>query len=163
MTKPKYKIIADHVRDKVVSKQWLEGDRIPSETELSELFLASRMTARKAVEQLVAEGLLERSPSIGTFVKAPKAQSSLLEIKNIRDEILERGHEHKVVVLSKNSLVPNDKVALELSSWDVKVYKVVILHFENNTPIQLEERYVNASFVPEFLDQDFTKKTSSEY
>ncbi|KGK00143.1 UTRA domain-containing protein [Thalassotalea sp. ND16A] len=163
MTQPKYKVIAEAILTKIQTGEWLEGDKIPSEMELAELFSASRMTARKAVDSLVHAEYLERLPSVGTFIKAPKAQSSLLEIKNISDEIIARGHDHKMVVLSKMTLVPNDKVAFELSAFESKVFKIVILHYENDTPIQLEERFVNAELVPQFLEQDFTKITANQY
>ncbi|WP_019028662.1 UTRA domain-containing protein [Colwellia piezophila] len=139
------------------------GYKIPSETELSVSFSASRMTARKAVDEIVNKGLLKRIPSVGTFVEEPPAQSSLLEIKNISKEISARGHRHKMTVLSKMTLIPNDSVAQSLSSFNSKVFKIVIIHFENDIPIQLEERYVNADLVPNFLEQDFSKITANEY
>ncbi len=163
MSQAKYKLIADYIRSQINKRKWLEGFKIPSEMELSELFCASRMTARKAVDLLVHEDLLKRAPSIGTFVNPPRAQSSLLEIKNIKDEIIERGHSHDMVVLSKMTLTPNTKVAFELSAFETKVFKIVILHLENDIPIQLEERYVNAELIPNFLEQDFSHITSSEY
>ena len=163
MTLPKYKFIAENILTKIKSGEWREGDKIPSETEFAEQFSVSRMTARKAIDSLVNSEYLERTPSVGTFVKAPKAESSLLEIKNISDEIMDRGHSHSMIVLSKMTLVPNDKVAFELSAFERKVYKVVILHCENEQPIQLEERFVNAALVPDFMDQDFTKVTCSAY
>jgi GntR family histidine utilization transcriptional repressor len=38
-----------------------------------------------------------------------------------------------------------------------------VLHFENDQPIQLEQRYVNAALVPEYLQQDFATITPHEY
>ena len=43
------------------------------------------------------------------------------------------------------------------------VFLSQILHFENDIPIQLELRYVNAALVPEYLLQDFTTTTPHEY
>jgi len=163
MVQAKYKVIADYVKAQINAKKWSEGFKIPSETELSASFSASRMTARKAIDEVVSSGLLKRVPSVGTFVAAPPAQSSLLEIKNISEEITARGHSHKMTVLSKMTLIPNDSVAQTLSSFNSKVFKIVIIHFENETPIQLEERYVNADRVPNFLEQDFSKTTANEY
>jgi len=39
----------------------------------------------------------------------------------------------------------------------------MIVHYENNTPIQLEKRYVNPELAPDYLAQDFTQKTPYEY
>lgn len=163
MIQPKYKLIAEYIKDKLESKKWLEGYKIPSETDLAIQFSASRMTARKAVDEVVSLGLLERIPSVGTFVKSTLPQSSLLEIKNIADEILARGHTHKMTVLSKLTLVPNQTTAASFSLQSKMVFKIIIIHFENEQPIQLEERYVNAEKVPLFLLQDFSKITAHEY
>mgnify|MGYP003665558447 FL=1 len=165
MVQPKYRLIADFIKDKIELMMWPEGFKIPSETDLATQFSASRMTARKSIDELVLKGLLKRVPSVGTFVEAPIAQSSLLEIKSISNEIKSRGHIHHMTVLSKLTLIPNDKLALKLglTSQNKKIFKVIIIHFENETPIQLEERYVNAEKVPEFLEQNFNKITAHEY
>ncbi|MEH6709988.1 MAG: UTRA domain-containing protein [Paraglaciecola polaris] len=163
MKPPKYKLIAEFIKSKLESMIWQEGYKIPSETELATQFSASRMTARKAVDEMVNLGLLERVPSVGTFVRSILPQSSLLEIKNIADEILSRGHTHKMTVLSKLLLVPNDAIAISFSLQNKNVFKIIIIHFENDSPIQLEERYVNAEKVPFFLQQDFSKITAHQY
>ena len=163
MTLPKYRLISNDIRAKIDAGLWKEGYQIPSETELALQFSASRMTARKAVDELVHSGLLERVPSVGTFIKSLSPQSSLLEIRNIADEILSRGHTHKATFLSKLTLVPNDSIAFTFSLHSKSVFKIIIIHWENDFPIQLEERYVNAEQVPLFFQQDFSKITASEY
>tara|TARA_R110000868_G_scaffold282176_1_gene542395 strand:- start:59 stop:766 length:708 start_codon:yes stop_codon:yes gene_type:complete len=163
MIQPKYRLISEFIKDKIESMKWQEGFKIPSEMELALQFSASRMTARKSVDEVVSLGLLERIPSVGTFVKSTLPQSSLLEIKNIADEILARGHVHKMTVLSKLTLVPNDSIAITFSLQTKTVFKIIIIHFENDIPIQLEERYVNAEKVPLFLQQDFSKITAHQY
>jgi len=160
---PKYKVIADYISDKIRSREWGEGFKIPSEIDIADKFSASRMTARKAIDKVASTDLVERVPSIGTFVKSLQAQSSLLEIQNISDEIKARGHSHQMKVLSKMKVLPNDTISNALSSSGNATYRVVILHLENGIPIQQEERFVNAQIVPHFLEQDFSKITTNEY
>ena len=69
MKLPKYRLISDEIKSKISASLWTVGQQIPSEIELANHFSASRMTARKAVDELVNSGLLERVPSVGTFVK----------------------------------------------------------------------------------------------
>lgn len=163
MNIPKYKVIADYINNKLASLEWTEGHQVPSETELASQFSASRMTARKSVDSLVSKGLLRRVPSVGTFVSYIQAQSSFLEIKNISDEIKSRGHKHNMVVLSKMIMEPTSDQIFPLDSENKKIFKVVIIHYENEIPIQLEERYVRASKAPLFMEQDFSTITVNEY
>ncbi|MFT6692194.1 MAG: GntR family histidine utilization transcriptional repressor, partial [Colwellia sp.] len=91
----KYTIIKQYICENIESGEWLQHAKVPSENELTIQFNVSRMTARRALQELTEQGILVRSQGAGTFVATFKSQSSLLEIRNISDEISERGHQHK--------------------------------------------------------------------
>ncbi len=150
--------------DKISSGVWQEGHRIPSEGELARLFGTARMTVHVAMRDLAADGVLLRSPRTGTSVAPRRPQSTFLEIRNIHDEILERGHRHSVKVL-KLAAEPSDmNVATELNiPPGSEVFHSEIVHEENDRPIQLENRYVNPAFAQDYLKQDFTRITPHEY
>jgi len=88
----------------------------------------------------------------------------LLEIKNIADEIHGRGHSHHALQLELKRIEGSCEIAtlLNLSPLEPLYYSEV-LHFENNEPIQLEQRYVNGELVPEYLSQNFAQITPHEY
>ncbi len=164
MTAPKYKEIVNHIARKISDGEWKVDEKIPSEIELSKVMSASRMTVRKAIDKLVEKNILYRKPSVGTFISPQKAQSSFLNVKNISDEIAERGHQHTMHLLSKMRIIPNETIANSLEiPIKTPVYRVVILHREDNVPFQLEERFVNAEMLPDFLSQDFNNITCNEY
>ncbi|GGO70667.1 UTRA domain-containing protein [Bowmanella pacifica] len=163
MVLPKYKAIASFIAERIDSGEWQEGHPVPSESELAAHFAASRMTARKAVDTLVADEKVTRIAGVGSFVNAPIYRSSLLHIHNIADEIQRRGHQHSAKLISRMRLFPNPNIAAALAADGGTLFKVVILHFENNHPIQLEERFVNAEYFPDFLQQDFTRITTHTY
>lgn len=160
----KFTIIKEHICHKIDSGQWLQHSKVPSENELADQFGVSRMTSRRALQELTEQGLLIRSQGAGTFVATFKSQSSLLEIKNIADEIQARGHLHHSQQLQLITANVNEEISilLDLNKNEV-VYYSEVLHFENNEPIQLEQRFVNGNLVPEYLNQNFTKLTPHEY
>lgn len=160
----KYKIIKQFICENIESGNWPQHSKVPSENELTLQFDVSRMTARRALQELTDQGILVRSQGAGTFVATFKSQSSLLEIRNISDEISERGHQHHAKQLMLKAISVNEEVAilLNLKSHD-RAYYSEILHFENNQPIQLEQRFVNAALVPDYLLQTFTQTTPHEY
>ena len=160
----KFTVIKQHICQKIESGEWQQHAKVPSENELAEQFSVSRMTARRALQELTEQGLLIRSQGSGTFVATFKSQSSLLEIRNIADEIQERGHQHHAKQLTLKAVAVNEEIAisLNLKSSEI-VYYSEVLHFENDQPIQLEQRYVNSALVKNYLTQDFTKITPHEY
>ncbi|MBO0996032.1 GntR family transcriptional regulator [Bacillus sp. SD088] len=67
--KPMYEQIYDELCKKIINKQYQEGDRVPSEKELAELYEVSRITSKKALELLANDGLIVRLPGKGSFVR----------------------------------------------------------------------------------------------
>ena len=160
----KYTIIKQYICDNIESGTWPQNAKVPSENELTQQFDVSRMTARRALQELTSQGILVRSQGAGTFVATFKSQSSLLEIRNISDEIHERGHHHQAKQLLLKSIAVTEELTILLNLKNNEhVFYSEILHFENEVAIQLEQRYVNASLVPDYLLQNYTDITPHEY
>jgi GntR family transcriptional regulator len=66
---PKYRQLADVIRQLIDCGEFTPGDRIPSESQLGDTYHLSRITIRQALSDLEREGLLERVPGKGTFVR----------------------------------------------------------------------------------------------
>lgn len=164
MPKPRFEVIKRHIIDKIEKGVWVSGDTVPSENQLSEKFSVSRMTARRALSELTQSGVLERIQGAGTFVAEQLPTGSLLEIRNIADEVAERGHIHRAQVLSLEARTSDERMRHLLAIPEGQTYWFSqVLHFENDLPIQLEERFVNAKLVPEYLEQDFSLITPGAY
>lgn len=160
----KFTVIKRYICQKIESGQWPQHFKVPSENELTLQFEVSRMTARRALQELTEQGILVRAQGSGTFVATFKSQSSLLEIRNISDEIDDRGHKYHAQQLLLESVDVTEEISILLNlKHSKRAFLSHILHFENNQPIQLEQRYVNAALVPEYLSQNFTKTTPHEY
>jgi len=67
---PKHQIVFDYLHNNIQSGAYKEGDRLPSEAELGEMFHASRITVAKAVLELQRMNLVSRRPGAGTHVQA---------------------------------------------------------------------------------------------
>ena len=157
---PLYARVKDHILENIRSGAWEAGRRVPSENELVESFRISRMTANRALRELTAEGFLSRVPGVGTFVKEAPALSSLMELRNIAEEIAQRGHRYSSRLLRKEIVDANPPLAEEFENRALKqLFHIVIVHEENGVPVQLEDRYVNPAVVPDFLERDFADTT----
>lgn len=159
-----YQILKTHVRERIEAGDWRSGDSIPSENAFAQLFGISRMTVNRALRELTEEKLLRRVPGVGTFVADAPAQSDLLEIRNIADEIRARGHVHEAEVRTLEAIAAPSGVALAFELVPgAKIYHSVILHLENGVPVQLEDRYVNPAVAPGYLEEDFVRTTPNEF
>ena len=161
---PLYQQVKDHILDRIARGALGEGDPVPSENDLTRDLGVSRMTANRALRELTAEGVLRRVQGIGTFVAAAKPQSELLEIRNIAQEIAARGHAHSAIVHLLRRERADEATARVLGlTKNAPVCHSVIVHCENGTPVQIEDRHVNPAFAPGYLKQNFTKTTPYEY
>ena len=77
--KPLYIQLEAEIRQALREKKYLPGDRLPSEEKLCEQYQVSRITVRKAIQQLTDQHILEKHRGKGTFVSTP-SRSSLLMI-----------------------------------------------------------------------------------
>ncbi|MBU2864675.1 UTRA domain-containing protein [Reinekea forsetii] len=169
MATPRFEVIKKHIIGYIEQGDWRPGDAVPSENQLAEQFEVSRMTARRALTDLTEAGVLERVQGAGTFVAEQLPTGSLLEIRNIADEIHERGHKHiaKVICLEQRTVTEAETKLIGLPVGAAFFYSQV-KHIEEDTlghqeVIQLEERYVNSEVAPDYLQQDFTQITPSAY
>ena len=158
-----YRTVKNYIVEKIRNGAWVEGHRIPSEAELMKQFGLSRMTVHRALRELTAEQALTRVQGVGTFIAASKYQSTLVEIRNIADEIRSRGHLHSAEVL----VLREEKAGETGPRFGVtsgsKLFHSVIVHREDGVPVQLEDRFVNPAVAPDYLAQDFARSTPNEY
>ena len=162
--KAPYAQIKQSLRDDLFAGKWLPGALMPSEAELVTRFGVSRMTVNRALRELQAEGLIERVQGVGTFAAHPHRVVSTLSIRDLHEEIEGRGHAHHSTVhlLASEAVTPALALQLGLVVGST-VFHSLMTHFEDGVALQLEDRYVNPSCAPDYLEQDFTRITPTRY
>ncbi|MGA2842515.1 MAG: histidine utilization repressor [Steroidobacteraceae bacterium] len=161
---PLYLKVKRHILDNIGSGKWATSTRVPSENDIVKSFGVSRMTANRALRELRDEGVLVRIAGVGSFVADRHAHAHPLEIRSIADEIRERGHAHRAEIISLERI----RAVAELSedfgiAPRSELFCSVIVHFENDRPVQLEDRYVLPKLAPDYLKIDFSKTTPYDY
>src|SRR5580698_7927107 len=140
---PLYLQVKRHILDNIRSGKWGTLTRVPSENDLVRSFGVSRMTANRALRELRDEGVLVRIAGVGSFVADQHAHAHPMEIRGIADEIRRRGHVHRAELVSLERVRAVAELAQDfLVAPRSELFCSVIVHFENDRPIQLEDRYV---------------------
>ena len=159
-----YVRVKQHLKQGLASGRWPPGALMPSEAELVAAFNVSRMTVNRALRELQAEGLVDRTQGVGTFAAQLHKVSSQLTINDLHDEIVARGHQHHAAVHEQHALPAPPALAAQLGvPSGAAVFHTLIVHFENGAPLQCEDRYVNPSSAPGYLEADFTCTTPTHW
>lgn len=161
---PAYEQVKAFIKTRISAGTWKPGDPVPSEAALAAQFGISRMTVNRALRELSAEGMVTRVQGSGTRVAELHRISSRLTIRDIHEEVVERGHVHTTRVL----MVEAEKASADLARslglrTGARVFHTMLVHLENGVPIQYEDRYVNPAAAPDFLETDFTRTTPTHH
>ncbi|MCA1442351.1 histidine utilization repressor [Ensifer sp. IC4062] len=161
---PRYEAVKQFIRSRIESGEWPANHRIPSENDIVADLGVSRMTANRALRELASEGAITRVQGVGSFVAAHKGSTALLEVRNIADEIRERGHRHtsRLTLLEVGPASPEIGDALGLPTG-ARVFHSIMVHCEEEVPIQIEDRFVNPTVCPNYMAQDFSAMTPNAY
>ena len=161
---PLYQQVKEYIIDKINDAALQPGMKIESEAELVAGLKISRMTVNRALRELTDEGRVKRIQGRGTFVAEQKPQAALLQISSIAEEIRVRGGSYSCTVhlLQEEKAKPSVAFAMQLGSY-TPVFHSIIVHKDRNIPIQLGCRYINPEIAPDFLKQDFSRLTVSDY
>lgn len=149
------RILGD-IEQRILSGQWPPGHRIPSEHELTDIYQCSRMTVNKVLTQLARANMVERRRKAGSFVLRSQSRSAVLEIQDIRAEVLALGqpYRYELVSIKKRRSLRADMDALELDAAG-PVIELRTLHHAGALPFCLEYRLINLAAVPQAASQSF--------
>lgn len=159
-----YARIKQHLKDELSRGRWPPGAPMPSDAELVAQFGVSRMTVTRALNDLRAEGLIDRVQGVGTFAAHLVRVASTLHIRDLHEEITARGHRHHATVHVARQEGAPEAVANKLGlDTGAPAFHTLIVHFEDSVALQCEDRWVNPAAAPHYLACDFTQITPTQY
>jgi GntR family transcriptional regulator len=123
---------------------WREGDLIPTEREICDMYKVSRITVRRAIEMLVREGYLVAHQGKGTFVARQKIQRHLTRLKSYSEEMQAEGHRPGSHLLSLRHERAVGDVAEALRLDDQQwVWVVERLRLADDEPTAISHAYLH--------------------
>jgi len=158
MRAPAYHQLNDRLRRLATSGEIPSGGRFPTERELAAKFGVSRVTANKALSQLVVEGVLEFRTGVGTFVRADSLAHDLGSLMSFTRTARLSGRVPSTRVLEFRRIHGSDAVAgirdeLRVTD-DEEVFTFSRLRLADGIPVILERRHLRASACPGLTRED---------
>ncbi len=153
---PKYYLVKQKIIEMISNEEIGSDGLIPSERELMSIFGVSRITVKKAIDDLVNEGYVYRIQGKGTFVKKETLDQNLFSITSCTQDIEKLGMTPSKRLLTAEIIEP-DKVIikkLQLCQGE-KVFKVKRVYYANNEPVNLTTTYLPCKLFPLIDSYDF--------
>ncbi len=146
---PLYEQLKNIIKRDIINGAYEPGQRMPSEAALQAHYGVSRITVRRAVQELGTEGMLERRQGKGTFVTARKYQNTMDAVVGFTERLNSLGHTPRRVIHSKRIIPAPDFVAQDLqlrSGADVIELKRTL--YDDHSPLLYDECYYPVSRFP---------------
>lgn len=119
------------------------GSQLPPEDRLMDRYQVSRTTLRKAIENLVARGLVEIRRGKGTFITEPKLTQELTELTGFAEDMVSFGKHPSARLLDKRVVAADETVARQLDvAVGTQVYRIERLRLADGVPMSLDETYL---------------------
>ncbi len=153
--RPKHAQLSDLIAELAVRELGPDA-AIPSERELMTTYAVSRATVRKAIDTLVADGLLTRTHGKGTFVTRPRVES-VLHLASFSQDMRRRGLRPSTQLLAVELDTPPAEVAKDLgSSADGSAWRVDRVRLADEQPIALENGWYSHQLLPDLDHHDLS-------
>ncbi len=146
---PLYLQIAAKIKKQIETEDYSVGDRLPFESWFVDYYKVSRVTVRKALDELIKEGIVQRRPYQGLYVSQKEMQmysDSPIYSFGISDDnpdITSR-------IISFDILNVTERLRSIFQYGDeTKVYYLNILRYYNDTPFTIQSVYLNKELLPD--------------
>ena len=137
-SQPLYQQLQRALREAIENGVIAPDDALPPERDLAEMLSVSRITVRKAIEELVEEGLLTRKQGSGTFV-SNRVEKNFAKLTSFSEDMRARGREPRSVWLNRaeGTVTPEESLTLR-SSPGTPVYRFHRIRYADDAPMAIE-------------------------
>src|SRR5882724_6897047 len=131
------------------------GDQLPTEDRLIARFGVSRITVRRAIQNLVSRGLVEIRRGKGTFVSAPKITQNLAELSGFVEDMHALGRKPAARVIGKEIVTADATVASQLAlTKGERVVRIRRVRLADGIPLSFDETFLPLEIGKKIITND---------
>ena len=159
-----FKDVMVEILHRITEGPWGPGTLLPGEVALAEEFSCSRTTMNRALREVAELGFLDRKRKAGTRVRMAPIRQARFEMPLVRAEVEKTGAPYSYKLVRHEIISAPDWLRSQMKlKIGQKVVHIVCVHLANGDAFQLEDRWINATALPEALEQDFTEVGPNEW
>ncbi|MFC4452155.1 GntR family transcriptional regulator [Deinococcus sonorensis] len=157
----KYPLIKTTLKDRLLGGHYSEGLPLPSEPQLAREFSVSRMTARRAIDELEREGYVYRVQGAGTFPTGKRFRQGVFRVRPFKEWARDPDHRNTILQSMRLKATPEIASVLQLQHGDPVIF-VHRLRLAGEEPLVVEKRYVDASVASTLLEHNLSAESIHE-
>jgi GntR family transcriptional regulator len=138
-----YTKVEETIAAEIADGEYRPGDQLPTEVELLQRFEVSRITVRRAIQNLVQRGLLEIRRGRGTFVLEPRIEAELTKLSGFVEDMSAAGRKASARVLSQSVVSATALIAERLQlSRGTRVMRIERVRLADGQPVSFDQSYL---------------------
>ncbi|MEM0949661.1 MAG: UTRA domain-containing protein [Pseudomonadota bacterium] len=157
-----FRDVKAEVLGRMVRGDWPPGARLPGEEDLAREFACARTTVNRALRELADEGYLDRKRKSGTRVRAAPKRQARFSIPLTRHEVEAIGAAYRYKLIERK-IAPVPPASRKPNGLRDPAINLISLHFADDQPFQLEDRWIDLSTLPAAETADFTLRGANEW
>jgi GntR family transcriptional regulator len=149
---PLYFQIKEDIKEKIRSREYRVGEKIPSEASLMALYHASRITVRNAVAGLVSEGFVTKSQGQGTYINRPKATQQFNKITGWAETMRALGREVSSRLIRAEAVDADEYIAELGIEKGTPMYLIERVRYCDGEPMAIIRNHIVQAVAPGLPD-----------
>jgi GntR family transcriptional regulator len=158
---PLYHQLCEILTSKLLAGEFKPHEAIPTERELIEQYGVSRITVRRALEELEEKGFIKRIQGRGTFVQPPRVERTLARLSSFSEELRARGMvpETRLLTFQRAPAPAHIAQALQLPEGS-PIWHIERLRLANGEIIALNISYIRLPSFIELTEEELRQEVS---
>lgn len=151
-------MISGNIRAEILTGSIQQGDKLPSEAEISAQYAVSRMTARHAITELVNQNLVNRVQGRGAFVIGNKIERRMRAFGSFHEDMVSRGLNptSKTIVREMRKCSPREARLLSVRKNET-ILSIERIRYANGVPLGLQKLVIPHNFAGLMQEIDLDK------
>ena len=148
---PLYYQIKEHLKQQINEGILKKGEKLPTELWISQAYKASRVTVRRAIDELVQEGVVERKKGQGVYVSTSSFNRNIQRLTSQFEDLVKAGMSTRSQLLSIKEITADARLTLilEVEKGD-KLLQIHRMRFADEKPFSEQIMYINIGYLPDW-------------